>query len=72
MKKDIAQKRLEDYDDVFAEIFNEIVADGQPIVDERRLISLPTESYTADLHGQLHEGRRDIRKADGGLPGSAG
>lgn len=64
MKKDIAQKRLEEYNDIFAEIFNEIVAGGQLIVDEHRLTALPTEAVVPGGDGQLHEGRRDVCKAD--------
>ena len=65
MKKDIAEKRLEDYNDVFADIFNNLVFQGEKVLEEERLIPLPTEAFTRQMDGDLRQGNRDIRKADG-------
>ena len=64
MGKDIAQKKLEDYNDVFADIFNNLVFDGDKVLDEAGLTSLPTEAYSKKVDGRLRQGNRDIRKAD--------
>lgn len=65
MKKDIAEKRLEDYNDVFADIFNNLVFQGEQVLEEERLTPLPTEAFTRQMDGDLRQGNRDIRKADG-------
>ena len=65
MSKDIAEKRLEDYNDVFADIFNNLVFQGEKLLEEERLIPLPTEAFTRQMDGDLRQGNRDIRKADG-------
>ena len=41
MKKDIVEKRLEDHNDVFADIFNNLLFDGKGILRAEDLISLP-------------------------------
>lgn len=64
MSKDIAEKRLEEHNDVFADIFNNLLFDGQTILRKEELISLPTESHARNADGRLHENRRDVRKAD--------
>ena len=65
MKKDIAEKRLEDHNDVFADIFNNLVFQGETVLEEERLTPLPTEAFTRQIDGDLRQGNRDIRKADG-------
>lgn len=65
MKKDIAEKRLEDHNDVFADIFNNLVFHGEQVLEEERLTPLPTEAFTRKLDGEMRQGNRDIRKADG-------
>ena len=64
MKKDIVEKRLEDHNDVFADIFNNLLFDGKDILRAEDLTSLPTEGHTRDVAGKIHENRCDIRKAD--------
>lgn len=64
MKKDIVEKRLEDYNDVFADIFNNLVFGGKRILEEEYLISLPTEAFTRKTDGTIRQGNRDIRKGD--------
>lgn len=65
MKKDIAEKRLEDHNDVFADIFNNLVFQGNQVLEEEQLTPLPTEAFTRRIDGDLRQGNRDVRKADG-------
>ena len=64
MKKDIKEKRLEEHNDVFADIFNILLFDGNSILEEENLTSLPTESYVREVDGEIHEEHRDVRKVD--------
>lgn len=64
MKKDITKKRLEDHNDVYADIFNALLFEGEKILEEEYLVPLPTESFTRNMDGSLRQGNRDIRKAD--------
>ena len=60
-EKDIAEKVLEDYDDVFADIVNVLLFGGERIVKEEELESTKDMSqYKAD--GRLHELERDVTK----------
>ena len=45
MQKDIKEKRLEEHNDVFADIFNNLLFEGKAILKEEDLTILPTESY---------------------------
>jgi hypothetical protein len=61
-EKDIAEKILEDYNDVFADIVNVLLFDGKRIVKENQLEnSPPVSAYRAD-DGKLHETERDCSK----------
>ena len=62
MSKDATENRLEDWNDVFADIFNNLILKGQIIIDEKDLVSLPTRAYTRKNDGELRTGMRDIRK----------
>ena len=62
MSKDATENRLEDWNDVFADIFNNLILKGQTIIDEEDLVSLPTRAYTRKTDGELRTGMRDIRK----------
>ena len=64
MEKDIAEKRLESCNDVFADIFDNLLFEGQKILMEDQLEALPTEAFVRDMGGNLRQGSRDIRKAD--------
>ncbi|MBE5869189.1 MAG: hypothetical protein E7293_09625 [Lachnospiraceae bacterium] len=64
MQKDIAAKRLEEHNDVFADIFNNLIFSGQKVLEEGTLISLPTEAFTRMERGRLRQGNRDVCKAD--------
>ena len=58
-QKDIVEKHLEDYNDVFADIVNALVFKGKQAVRPRDLIPVKVRSqYKAD-EGKLHEEERD-------------
>lgn len=60
-EKDIAEKTLEAYNDVFADIINVLLFDGEKQVKEDELEDeSPNSSYKAD--GKLHAQERDIAK----------
>ncbi len=60
-KKDITEKNLEEYNDVFADILNGVIFRGEQVVKEDELIDQPTRSsYRAK--GENHEQFRDIAK----------
>ena len=64
MSKDIAEKRLEAYNDVFADIYNNLMFDGKIVLQEEELVNQNTECYVKKEDGELHENRRDVRKVD--------
>ena len=62
-QKDIAQKLLEDYEDVFADIVNVLVFDGEEVVRPNALEASNLRSqYKAASDGLLHEQERDVVK----------
>ena len=61
-QKDIVEKMLEDYPDVFADIINVLIFHGEPVVKEDELHQTKTRSqYKAD-DSELHEQERDNLK----------
>lgn len=59
--KDITQKRLEDWADVFSDIVNVLMFDGEEKIKPEALVSaLPKSIYKAD--GTIHEQERDVAK----------
>lgn len=61
-QKDITEKLLEEYEDVFADIMNGLVFDGKFVVNPSSLEAAPTLSqYKAD-DSKLHEMERDVVK----------
>ncbi len=61
-QKDIVEKNLEDYNDVFADIVNALVFEGKRAVSPRDLRPVKVRSqYKAD-EGKLHEEERDNAK----------
>lgn len=62
MNKDIAEKRLEACNDVFADIFNNLVFGGHTVLVENQLSPLPAESFSRMQDGSLRQGTRDILK----------
>ena len=61
-EKDITEKLLEDYNDVFADIVNVLLFDGREVVKEDSLESTDVHSqYKAD-DSKVHELERDVIK----------
>lgn len=60
-EKDLAEKKLEDHNDVFADILNTLLF-GKKFLHEKRLRSGPTESIYKSEQGRLHDQRRDTLK----------
>ena len=59
--KDITQKMLERYNDVFADIVNVLLFNGKRIVDEDALTDTPVDS-TLKIDGEIHSQDRDVAK----------
>ena len=59
--KDITQKMLERYNDVFADIVNVLLFNGKKILDEDELIDTPVDS-TLKIDGEIHSQDRDVAK----------
>ncbi len=60
-EKDKAEKVLEDYNDVFADIYNTLLF-REEFLEEHRLDYGPTESIYKAEQGELREQRRDVLK----------
>ena len=61
-EKDVAEKVLEDYEDVFADIVNGLIFKGECVVGEDELEDiLPVAQYKA-FDAKLHEEERDVAK----------
>lgn len=68
-EKDITEKILEDYEDVFADIINVLLFDGEKVVRPESLSEAGVKSqYKAD-DAQIHEQERDVAKlwVEGGV-----
>lgn len=63
MEQDIKEKRLEEYNDVFADIVNNAVCKGKQVLREEDLEAMPTEAYTK-IKGRYRQGNRDVYKVD--------
>jgi hypothetical protein len=60
-QKDITEKMLVDYNDVFADIVNVLLFNGKMVVDENELKNVKDKSqYKID--GKIHEEERDAAK----------
>ena len=59
--KDITQKMLERYNDVFADIVNVLLFNGKRIVEENALIDTPTDS-ALKIDGDIYSQDRDVAK----------
>ena len=60
-ERDITEKMLEDYNDVFSDIINVLLFDGQQLVKEEELSdAMPLSSYKAE--GRVHDQERDVAK----------
>ena len=61
---DTAEKLLEDYEDVFADIVNVLVYEGDPVVKPENLRDGPTASVYKAAEGELRQKNRDVLKID--------
>ena len=60
-EKDITQKMLEQFNDVFSDIVNVLLFDGKDVVDENSLIDTPTKSMMK-IDRKVHSQDRDVSK----------
>ena len=60
-EKDITQKMLEQFNDVFSDIVNILLFDGNDVVEENSLIDTPTKSMMK-IDGKVHSQDRDVAK----------
>ena len=60
-EKDITQKMLEQFNDVFSDIVNVLLFDCKDVVDENSLIDTPTKSMMK-IDGKVHSQDRDVAK----------
>ena len=61
-QKDLTEKNLEFYPDVFADIFNALLYHGKQVVSPMELQSAPTETLYTRRNGQLHNQFHDVSK----------
>ena len=61
-EKDITEKLLEDYGDVFSDIVNGFIFYGKPVVTEDELTDIHTVSQYKAFDGKLHGEERDVAK----------
>ena len=59
--KDTTQKRLEDFEDIFADISNVLLYDGEDVIKENELETI-TAKDTYTVEKQIHEVERDVAK----------
>ena len=64
MDRDIAEKRLEEHADVFADIFNVLVFEGDKVCRADTLEAVQTESYHHSETGEMRQRTRDVVKRD--------
>ena len=60
--KDIEEKQLEDYNDVFADIVNVIMFGGKQVVKEDELENAKDKTRFKDVEGKVTEQERDVAK----------
>ena len=61
-QKDLSEKILEDYQDVFADILNVLLFQGRQVVKPEELCDTKLRSHYRADNGTLHEQERDIAK----------
>lgn len=61
-QKDLSEKVLEDNNDIFADIVNVLLFDGEDTVEESSLVNTIVHSQYKDDSGKLHEQERDVAK----------
>lgn len=60
-EKDITEKILADYNDVFADIVNVLLFNGKPVVDTNALINTK-DKQQLKVENKIHEEERDCSK----------
>lgn len=61
-QKDLSEKVLEDNNDIFADIVNVLLFDGEDTVEESSLVNTTVHSQYKDDSGKLYEQERDVAK----------
>ena len=61
-EKDLAEKILESYNDVFADIINGLIFKGEQVIEPKMLIDSNVHSQYKANDGTLHEQERDVFK----------
>ncbi len=61
-EKDITEKLLEDYNDIFSDIVNVLVLDGKDSIKENELVATKVRSQFKAEKGKMHEMERDVAK----------
>lgn len=61
-QKDITEKLLEDYEDVFADIVNVLLFDGRQLISPDALVTSNVKSHYKAGDNKLHEQERDVMK----------
>jgi hypothetical protein len=61
-QKDISEKVLVDYNDVFADILNVCIYNGKEVVKPEELTNTAVHSQYKAEDGKLHEQERDVTK----------
>lgn len=61
-QKDLAEKNLEFYPDVFADIVNALLYDGKPVVNALTLHPAPTETLYHSKTGRIRNQFHDVSK----------
>ena len=51
-----------EFNDVFADVYNNLYFDGTQVIREENLEAMPTRAYTKDVSGNLRGRMRDVRK----------
>ena len=61
-EKDMSEKILEDYNDVFSDIVNVLLFHGQELIEPSALESISVHSQYKGEDAKLHEQERDVAK----------
>ena len=61
-QKDLTQKNLESFPDVFADIINALLYEGRPILNPEKLQPAPTETVYPSKDGNLRNQFHDVSK----------
>lgn len=62
MGQDLTGIKLMEFNDVFADVYNNLYFNGIRVIREENLEAMPTRAYTKDVHGNLRGRIRDVRK----------